>query len=183
MPAPLASRDAVLDRLTETFKACGYDGASLADLSKATGLGKSSLYHHFPGGKEEMAAAVLDRLSEQLGASLLAPLAGPGAPADRVRAMLATVDGLYGGGTRPCLVGAIALDSVAPLFRDRLSGILTAWVDALAATLREAGVEDAERRARDAVARIQGALVLARATGDTTGFRETLVTLRRELAA
>lgn len=184
MPAPLASREVVLDRLTETFKSCGYDGASLADLSKATGLGKSSLYHHFPGGKEEMAAAVLDRLATQLSTTLLAPLGEGGPPRARIATMLDRVDAIYAGGERPCLLGAIALDSVAPLFRTQLSGIFAAWVDALSAVLAEAGHGgDAPRLARDVVARIQGALVLARATGETTAFKEILETLRRDLAA
>ena len=61
MPAAQASRDEVVDRLLTAFRRKGYDGASLADLSAATGLGRSSLYHYFPGGKEEMARAVLDR--------------------------------------------------------------------------------------------------------------------------
>ena len=56
MPAALASREVVLERLLATFRDQGYDGASLAELSAATGLGKSSLYHHFPGGKVDMAA-------------------------------------------------------------------------------------------------------------------------------
>ena len=59
MPAPLISRNEVVDRLLAVFQRLGYDGASLAELSHATGLGKSSLYHYFPNGKEEMALAVL----------------------------------------------------------------------------------------------------------------------------
>ena len=55
MPAPLLSKEEVLARLMATFRSDGYDGASLAELSQRTGLGKSSLYHYFPGGKAEMA--------------------------------------------------------------------------------------------------------------------------------
>ncbi|MEP7000146.1 MAG: helix-turn-helix domain-containing protein, partial [bacterium] len=48
MPAPISSKDEVLDRLLDTFRDRGYEGASLAELSAATGLMKSSLYHYFP---------------------------------------------------------------------------------------------------------------------------------------
>lgn len=44
MPAPLIPRDEAIDRLLEVFQRLGYDGASLAELSRGTGLGKSSLY-------------------------------------------------------------------------------------------------------------------------------------------
>jgi hypothetical protein len=41
----------------------GYrEGASLSLISEATGLGKGCLYHFFPGGKEEMADAVLSEI-------------------------------------------------------------------------------------------------------------------------
>ena len=51
MPALRHTREAVVERLMAVIRREGYDGASLAQLSKATGLGKGSLYHHFPSGK------------------------------------------------------------------------------------------------------------------------------------
>ncbi|MEM8810542.1 MAG: TetR/AcrR family transcriptional regulator, partial [Cyanobacteria bacterium P01_G01_bin.38] len=43
------TKDAAIAKLTPVFRRYGYEGASLSMLSKATGLGKASLYHHFPG--------------------------------------------------------------------------------------------------------------------------------------
>ena len=60
MAHPTLPREEVVDRLTRVFRREGYDGASLARLSEATGLGRSSLYHHFPRGKEDMADAVFE---------------------------------------------------------------------------------------------------------------------------
>ncbi len=45
--------------VSEVFRRVGYDGASLEELAKATGLKKSSLYHRFPEGKRQMATEVL----------------------------------------------------------------------------------------------------------------------------
>jgi TetR/AcrR family transcriptional regulator, lmrAB and yxaGH operons repressor len=183
MPAALATRDEVVARLLAVFRDDGYDGASLADLSAATGLGKSSLYHHFPGGKEQMAEAVLDRLSGTLQSALLDPLAGPGSPQDRLSAMLDRIDALYCGGRQPCLVGAFALGSRAETFRDRLGSVFAGWIAALAACLVESGQTDSAARllAERTVALIQGALVLSKATGDTGAFERCLSALRREL--
>src|ERR1700749_1985402 len=63
MPAALDAKEKaeIVGRLFVVFQDRGYEGASLADLSQATGLGKSSLYHHFPRGKEQMAEAVLEQ--------------------------------------------------------------------------------------------------------------------------
>ncbi|MEP1982729.1 MAG: helix-turn-helix domain-containing protein, partial [Maribacter dokdonensis] len=49
----------ILTGLTKVFRSRGYEGASLKELSEATGLKKASLYHRFPNGKQEMADAVL----------------------------------------------------------------------------------------------------------------------------
>lgn len=38
-------------RLVKTFRQSGYEGTTLSQISQATGLGKASLYHHFPNGK------------------------------------------------------------------------------------------------------------------------------------
>ncbi|WP_164094666.1 TetR family transcriptional regulator, partial [Serratia marcescens] len=57
-PRP-AGRAALIPILGEVFREHGYEGASLAVIGARTGLGKGSLYHAFPGGKEEMASAVL----------------------------------------------------------------------------------------------------------------------------
>ena len=55
-------KDTLHNQLAAVFIERGYDGATLAHLSRATGLSKASLYHHFPDGKPEM-AMVLARLA------------------------------------------------------------------------------------------------------------------------
>ena len=42
----------LVDKLTDIFCEYGYDGTSLTILSQNTGLGRASLYYHFPGEKK-----------------------------------------------------------------------------------------------------------------------------------
>ncbi len=56
MAPRLVSDSDLLERLGLLFRANGYDGSSLGDIAAATGLQKSSLYHRFPGGKQQMAS-------------------------------------------------------------------------------------------------------------------------------
>ncbi len=58
MARSIAERADVLPQLAEVFRAHGYEGATLALISDATGLGKGSLYNFFPGGKQQMARAI-----------------------------------------------------------------------------------------------------------------------------
>jgi AcrR family transcriptional regulator len=55
----LYERADVVPLLAEIFRELGFEGATLSRITERTGIGKGSLYHFFPGGKEEMAAAVL----------------------------------------------------------------------------------------------------------------------------
>jgi AcrR family transcriptional regulator len=98
MPAPLKSRDEVLGILLRIFRAEGYDGASLAVLSEATGLGKSSLYHYFPGGKEDMANQVLDKVDAWMVEQIVAPLGAAGPPRQRLEHMLEVLTRFYDNG-------------------------------------------------------------------------------------
>ena len=58
----LSDKKPLLENIRQVFRDRGYDGATLAHLAKATGLSKATLYHHFPGGKQDMLGQLI-RLS------------------------------------------------------------------------------------------------------------------------
>lgn len=49
----------LIEAASRLFRTYGYDGTSLNDILKATDIPKGSLYHHFPGGKEEVAVEAI----------------------------------------------------------------------------------------------------------------------------
>ena len=51
----------VLDTAEAIFTRKGFAAATLRDVSSALGLSHASLYYHFPGGKEDIFAAVMER--------------------------------------------------------------------------------------------------------------------------
>ena len=185
MPAATLTRDEVIDRLMLAFRRHGYAEASLSELSKATGLGKSSLYHYFPNGKEDMMRAVLEWLASKLRAEVFEPLGGAGTPKRRLDRMIRSLDLFYKGGREACLLGNLVVGETRDRFHRPLAAIFEEWIEAVAATLREAGYSRvvARSRAADAVIRIEGALVLAGAFGDATLFERTLAQLGKELLA
>jgi AcrR family transcriptional regulator len=161
----------------------GYDGASLAELSKATGLGKSSLYHYFPEGKDDMVRAVLEELERQLRESVFDPLRQPGPARARVEAMARTLDAYYRGGREACVLGNLVLGTSRSRFRGQLRAIFDEWITALAGALSDAGLSKsvARTRAEDAVMRIEGALVLAGGMDDVALFGRAVKQLPSEL--
>jgi AcrR family transcriptional regulator len=170
------SRPEIIAALTEVFRERGYEGASLARLAAATGLKKASLYYHFPGGKEEMAEAVLDALAAWFTENMFAPLRGDEPLEARVQAMRAALDAHYGGGEKGCLFGLLAMGETRDRFASRTAAFFGAWIASLSAALIEAGFEDedAVRRAADVVMEVEGALMLSRGLADTGPFQRVL---------
>ena len=185
MAAPIVPREEVLDRLLTAFREHGYDGASIARLSEATGLGKASLYHHFKGGKQEMAEAVLIQSGSRFASLVIAPLRGGGEPRRRLRAMVAGLGDFYARGQGSCLLELFGIGAAGERFRPQLKGAIHRFQNALAAVLIEAGLDQAEAtsRAENAIIAIQGALVVGRATADRSVFRRTLESLPDSLLA
>ena len=74
MVRKIAERGDAIPALAEIFREHGFAGASLSEITKRTGLGKGSLYHFFPNGKEEMAQAVLDDVAGWFETNVFMPL-------------------------------------------------------------------------------------------------------------
>ncbi len=185
MPTPLLTRDELLSRLCETFRRHGYEGASMARIAAATGLGKASLYHYFPEGKQQMAAAVLDWDIAWFDANVFGPLKAVHPPRQRIVSMLETLGSYYEKGQCACLPAIFSLGAERDLFETALQDFYQRWQDALTQTLTDSGLarDIARRRAYDALERIQGALVLARGTRDEHLFANMAQVLPDQLLA
>jgi TetR/AcrR family transcriptional regulator, lmrAB and yxaGH operons repressor len=186
------SREQLVGQLVDVFRRYGYDGASLACIAKETGLGKTNLYHYFPGGKAEMAAAALDRVDTWLETSILQHLRSEAKPIDKIQLMCDEVNNFFDRGQNSCLWAVLALGQfgraeAAPtsdgLFHHQIKSALMQWIDALADVLEEFGCDAhlARCRAEDAILRIQGALVLAQGLDDTQPFQRLMRSLADDL--
>jgi TetR/AcrR family transcriptional repressor of lmrAB and yxaGH operons len=71
-PALLGSKERLVAAALSLFQAKGYHGVAISDILEATELPKGSLYHHFPGGKEELAIAAVAFIADEVDARLAA---------------------------------------------------------------------------------------------------------------
>ncbi len=183
MARVVAERADVVLLLAENFRENGFEGASLALISQKTGLCKGSLYHFFPGGKEEMAAAVLQDIDGWFEDNIYRPLREANDPRAAIGDMCQSVIDYFRSGRRVCLVGVFALDNVRDRFAAKIRNYFAAWNEALAGALERDGKDpaNAARLAEEAVANIQGALVLARAFGDTSVFERGMARIEERL--
>ena len=135
----------VVPLVAEVFREFGYEGASFSRIAERTGLGKGSLYHFFPGGKEDMAAAVLAHVDDWFERHVFAPLDAD-EPQAAIAAMWRSVDAYFQAGRRICLVGAFALDDTRDRFASAIRSYFLRWIAALGRALARAASPRPRRR-------------------------------------
>ncbi|MBV9878804.1 MAG: TetR/AcrR family transcriptional regulator [Verrucomicrobia bacterium] len=183
MAKMVSERADLLPAMAEVFREHGFEGASIALISEKTGLGKGSLYHFFPGGKEEMAGAVLGEIGAWFTTHVFAPLQWDTDAAAAIDRMFRAVIEYFDSGRRVCLVGAFALATSRDRFAKQVRSYFRMWKEALATALVRLGRDKpaAELMAEEVLAVIQGSLVLARALDDRTVFARSMSRVKRVL--
>ncbi len=180
---PGRSRDALLSALGQVFERMGYDGASLTQLAAATGLGKASLYHHFPGGKAEMAAVLLRASVAELERSAFARLSGKGPAAERLAEFVDGFREYAADGERICLITVFGQGSAGEVHGETIARQYVDWQRRLASTFEEAGRKprQAERAAAELLSSLYGHLLLTRLSGQPGSFKKRAKRLKRSL--
>ncbi len=177
------SKEKYIPILLQLFREYGYDGASLSKISQATGLGKASLYHHFPGGKEEMMDSVLDFLAQALENGVIKTLKGKGDCLSRFKKMCQVLNDLYEEGKQPCVFAILLSGSARDTFHQRVSRLWILWLNEMMNVLIEAGFTEkqAKERSEAVVIAIQGSLILAQGLRDPAPFKRMIEQLPAQI--
>jgi TetR/AcrR family transcriptional repressor of lmrAB and yxaGH operons len=170
------SEEEFLDRALDLFRTYGYEGVSLSRLSEATGLEKASLYYRYPGGKEEIVMAVAARVVQGFEEHLFPALKAEGSPRKRVTVVVEQLRDFYCDGSKPCAINMLSIAGGGEDLKTMLRNVTQAWLKAFTEVARESGMSLslARLRAEEAIVRIEGSLVVARALGDNAPFQRTL---------
>ena len=80
-------RDLILDGVDTLLARFGFKKMTMEDLAREVGIGKGTIYLHFPS-KEELALAHVDRIAVRLLDRLRRIAVGPGSPRSRLKEML-----------------------------------------------------------------------------------------------
>jgi AcrR family transcriptional regulator len=172
----LVSDEVFLATALNLFRTCGFEGVSLKRLAEATGLEKASLYYRYPGGKDEIAMAVVKDVISWFQANVFAPLVESGPTRQRVAFVAERLKVFYAGGSKACLMDVLSIPGGSAELQLALQGAMQAWIGALTQVAKESGLDEAvaHAKAEEAIIRIEGSLILARVSGDTTAFVRVL---------
>ncbi len=166
----------------------GYTGTGFREVIAATGAPRGSIYHHFPGGKAQLAREAVDYVAGLAREAIREPLQA----GDPIRALRAFVDMWLADFERSgyragCPIAAVAVEShdEAPELLASAAAAFRAWQAAFAGSLCTAGVPRAraDRLANLVVSAVEGAIVISRAQRDPAPLEAAGRELEAVLAA
>jgi AcrR family transcriptional regulator len=150
----------------------GLQATSFSTVLAATGAPRGSIYHHFPGGKEELVDAAL-AATEQHALGLLDQQAGASA-VEVAESFLGAWRALltYSDFDAGCALVAVTVAAETDAMRERAASAFRAWQAKLARALEAGGLraDDAGTTATLLLAASEGAVVICRAERDIRPF-------------
>lgn len=179
-------RETLLEQLVPVFRERGYEGATLVQLATATGLGKASLYHHFPGGKAEMAAVLLRKSVADLQKRAFARLtSSKRLPVERLEAFIEGFSDYVNQGANHCLVAVFAQSPASREQGELIKNQFADWLNTLISVFEELGEKPkrARRCADQLLDELYGGLLTAKLLGDPHHFQRCVKRLKKALAA
>jgi TetR/AcrR family transcriptional regulator, lmrAB and yxaGH operons repressor len=189
---PTDTRARMVRAAAESFRVRGLAATSFTQVLEASGAARGAIYHHFPGGKAELAQAAVGWFGDQVAGRLRAlddgSLAAPSTPADVLDRFLTLARPVVAesAGCAGCPVAAVALECTReddPLL-EAAHGAFTAWIGELTQALTNAGLAAADAQALGTlmITTLEGAHILCRAAGSLEPFDRAAAALRRCIA-
>lgn len=183
------TRDRLIRSTSRLLRTQGYTATGLNQVMAEAQAPKGSMYFHFPGGKEELAAAAVDHFAERSTARMRRFLDEHASVADAAAAIFDSyVDHLDRTGyAEGCAVASVALDAAASheALAEATGRAVRTWTGTLATALEAEGrpPERAHVLATLVIAGIEGTLMMAKAQQSTEPIATARDALRAILAS
>jgi AcrR family transcriptional regulator len=181
------TRQRIVEAGAELLRHKGYSATGVKEIVARAQAPFGSLYHHFPGGKEQLGEEVIRYGGAEYGK--LGPLIFDHAP-DPVTGVRMFFDGAADNleatdWTAGCPIATVALEvaNTSEPLRQATAEVFTGWVDGLAPYFADAGLSPTRAReiAITFIAALEGAFILSQSWRDTTPLRLAGAQVAREL--
>lgn len=167
------TKERIVGTTGELFRRQGYTGTGLKQIVAEAGAPFGSIYHFFPGGKQQLAAEVIrtsGRAYQQLVEAILDQ--APDAVTAVETGFAAAAETLVATGyADACPIATVALEvaSTDETLREATAEVFAAWVESGATRFERWGFgpADARRLAIVLITSLEGAFVLCRAARST----------------
>lgn len=180
MPKITTARRDMIAAATRLFQQRGLHGSGMQDIVAAADAPRGSIYHHFPGGKDELAIAAITATTQIVSEAIDRFGREAKSPAEVVSHVAALFRAApeAAGWTLGCPVVATAVEGdlqSAPV-RDAVARAFGTWANAATAALVTSGLPAARAAPLGftLVAAIEGALVVSRGLRSADAYDATV---------
>jgi len=163
------SRQRLIETTLGLLRSQGLRATGLNQILKESGAPRGSLYHHFPGGKEQLVIEALRAAGDVIGARIRDAVEGERNAATALRRFTDAyaADMRQSDYQQGCPIGNAATDAAAtsPAIRQVCDEVFASWERSIARSLERQGFESkqAAALAEFTLSSIEGALILCRA--------------------
>jgi AcrR family transcriptional regulator len=167
---PAQTKERLVETSAELFRRQGFSGTGVKQIAAQASAPFASLYHFFPGGKEQLGAEVIRwsgaRYAELIDVFFVAGADPVAATKDFFAGAAETLVETDYADACPIATVALEVSSTSEPMREACAEVFESWVARTAECLRGAGVPRARARslALAILASLEGAFVLARAS-------------------
>jgi len=167
-------RDALIEQASRLFRAKGYSATSIDDVTSACGITKGSLYYHFES-KEALALAAMDRVRALYTETIFSLIMASDQPGpEEVAAFNRAIEDFFTRHPDGCLLANLSLEIgvASESFRVRIRAYFAEWRACYAKVFaRYFPPARVEALAEDAVAAVQGCILMQRIDGNGEPLR------------
>ncbi|WHT21642.1 TetR/AcrR family transcriptional regulator [Crossiella sp. CA-258035] len=183
MTEALGTRDRIVHTTSKLMQRQGYEGTGIKQIAREASATLGSVYHFFPGGKQELAVAAVRHADEEFAEMLTEILAAHEDPAEAVY-QVAAMNGTYlrdSGWEEGCPVTATALETAGrvPEIQRACAETFANWERLVFEKLKSSGYH--EELARELAGTVINALSGAEVSAQVTRSVEPLETTGRHL--
>ncbi len=183
-----ADKAQLIQQLEQVFVQRGYDGATLVHLAQATDLSKATLYHHFPNGKPEMAAALVRSAVSRLQKQAFSHFQT--APIEEAWPLFFSGFSDYvDAGRSNCILAVLVHQSTAhaeiSILQKQINDQFEDWQQTLCTAFVASGLKPkkARRAGYETMSQIYGALMVSKLHNNDKLFAKTIARLIKETQA
>jgi TetR/AcrR family transcriptional repressor of nem operon len=171
------TRQFIVEKTAPIFNVKGYAGTSISDMTEATGLTKGSIYGNF-ANKDEVALAAFDHNMKKVHKILIDEMTKHELIKDKLLVYIHVYANFlkfpFPEGGCPVLNTAVDADDTHPQLKKKVSDAIITWKNSIVRLIGTGverkefkHVEDPELFAVTIIAMIEGAIMIAKATGKT----------------
>jgi TetR/AcrR family transcriptional regulator, lmrAB and yxaGH operons repressor len=161
----MTTRETLIAVTAKLIQQKGVNATGINEIIKAAGAPKGSLYHHFPGGKDQLVIEAIHQAKEYLSHRFKKAMKGKSSVEKGLEAVLDDyADGLnitnFSAG---CPMATVALEVAGnnEEIRKACNEVLDYWITSLTSYFEYKNIKAGKKEATDFMTRLEGALLIA----------------------